>query len=43
VTELVDHRGLNISPSRRLGSVWFGDGYLTKARAFTVAKEKMLI
>lgn len=46
VTELVDHR-LPMNPrgkdinSVRLNNVWFGDGYLTKARAFTVATDKI--
>ncbi len=42
VTELVDHR-VPVNPrgkdveSARLNNIWFGDGYLTKARAFTIA------
>ena len=43
VTELIDHRRFGFSDSRRLSSVWFGDGYLTKAKAFRFAKEKMQI
>ena len=43
VTELIDHRQFGFTPSRRLSSVWFGDGYLTKAKAFRIAKEKMQI
>jgi len=39
VTEYVDHRaGQQQTPERRLNSVWFGDGYLAKARAFRVAE-----
>ena len=39
VTELVDHRCRpNQSDERRLDSIWFGDGYLVKARAFRVAE-----
>jgi len=41
VAELIDHRVVGFSETRRLGSIWFGDGYLTKARAYKVAKEKM--
>ncbi len=46
VTELIDHR-LPMNPrgkdfkSARLNNVWFGEGYLTKVRAFNVAKDKM--
>jgi phage/plasmid-like protein (TIGR03299 family) len=46
VTELIDHRipmhprGKDIN-SARLSNVWFGEGYLTKARAFNVANDKM--
>ncbi len=39
VTELVDHRQTKQSADRRLDSVWFGDGYSTKARAFRFAKD----
>jgi hypothetical protein len=41
VTELVDHRSLKRTDERRLDSVWFGDGYLTKARALRVAKASL--
>lgn len=38
VTEFVDHHiGKRTSAERRLDSAWFGNGYLTKARAFKVA------
>lgn len=40
VTELIDHRGIIGANERRLHSVWFGSGYITKARAFRVACEK---
>ena len=40
VAELIDHRqAFNQTPDRRLDSVWFGDGYLVKARAFEFAKK----
>lgn len=40
ITELVDHwKPLKSSPTS-LESVWFGPGYLTKARAFKIAEEK---
>jgi phage/plasmid-like protein (TIGR03299 family) len=39
VTELVDHRCKpKQSDEHRLNSIWFGDGYLVKARAFRVAE-----
>lgn len=38
VTEYVDHRAMKTSADGRLNSVWFGDGYLAKARAFAAAK-----
>ena len=41
VAELIDHRKMLCSDERRLKSVWFGDGYFTKARAFRIAKEKL--
>jgi len=46
VTELVDHRLPEIPrkknpQSARLNNVWFGDGYLTKARAFAIATDKL--
>lgn len=39
VTELIDHRETKQSADKRLNSIWFGDGYLAKARAFRVANE----
>ncbi|MGA2031978.1 MAG: DUF932 domain-containing protein [Thermoguttaceae bacterium] len=41
VTELNDHRRTQQTPDRRLDSAWFGDGYLTKARALRIAKTSM--
>jgi len=41
VTELCDHRFRRQPAESRLASAWFGDGYLTKARAFRVAKAKL--
>ncbi len=42
VTELIDHR---VPPrqtnDRRLNSIWFGEGYLVKARAYEIANEKL--
>jgi phage/plasmid-like protein (TIGR03299 family) len=39
ITELVDHRWRpNQSDERRLNSIWFGNGYLVKARAFRIAE-----
>ncbi|MFT7489811.1 MAG: phage/plasmid-like protein (TIGR03299 family) [Candidatus Promineifilaceae bacterium] len=37
VTEYVDHRAMKTSNDGRLNSIWFGNGYLTKARAFDAA------
>jgi phage/plasmid-like protein (TIGR03299 family) len=39
VTELVDHRQTKQDDDRRLDSVWFGQGYLIKARAYRLAAE----
>jgi phage/plasmid-like protein (TIGR03299 family) len=40
VTELVDHRYRpNQSDDNRLDSIWFGDGYLVKAKAFRIAED----
>ena len=41
VTEMIDHRRIQQSADRRLDSVWFGGGYLTKAKALRVAKKKL--
>ena len=41
VTEMVDYRESNQSPDQRLDAIWFGDGYLLKARAFRVAIENI--
>ncbi len=41
VTELIDHRQTQQSNDKRLESVWFGDGYLTKARAFKMAQARI--
>ena len=37
VTEFVDYHQPARTDERRLDSIWFGDGYLTKARAYRVA------
>jgi phage/plasmid-like protein (TIGR03299 family) len=40
ITELVDHRCRpNQLDDRRLDSIWFGDGYLIKARAYRAAED----
>ena len=38
VTEYVDHRAMKTTNDGRLNSIWFGNGYLAKARAFDAAK-----
>ena len=38
VTEYVDHRVMKTTDDGRLNSIWFGNGYLAKARAFDAAK-----
>ena len=40
VTEWLDHRKTKQNPGQRLNSIWFGDNYRIKARAFTLAQEK---
>jgi len=41
VTEFVDHRQMpHATAGDRLSSIWFGDGYYIKARAFRVAEDK---
>jgi hypothetical protein len=39
VTELLDRRKTRQNPHQRLTSLWFGDNYRLKARAFTLAQE----
>ncbi|MBP6965491.1 MAG: DUF932 domain-containing protein [Armatimonadetes bacterium] len=41
VTEYIDYGPTYGGHTRRLGSCWFGNGYLTKARAFRVAEAKL--
>lgn len=41
VTEFIDHRGTNQSEDGRLETIWFGSGYMAKARAFTVAEDRL--
>ena len=43
VTELLDHRKTRQSPHQRLSSIWFGDNYRIKGRAFSLAQEEMEI
>lgn len=38
---LLDHRKTRQSPHQRLTSLWFGDNYRLKARAFALAQEKV--
>ena len=39
VTEYVDHRPTKSTPTRRLASVWFGEGARIKVRAFDAARQ----
>ena len=41
VSEWLDHRKTRQNPGQRLNSLWFGDNYRVKARAFALAQEKM--
>ena len=41
-TEWVDHRKSRQNENQRLVSSWFGSSFQTKARAFSVAEQKML-
>jgi phage/plasmid-like protein (TIGR03299 family) len=41
VTEYIDHRGGRQSGDRHLNSIWFGEGYLVKARAYRGALDQM--
>ncbi len=41
VTELVDHRLYLSSPEARLRSIWFGEGYAIKVRAYELALQFM--
>jgi hypothetical protein len=43
VTEWVEHRKSRQNENQRLVSSWFGGAYQTKARAFSVAQDKMLV
>jgi len=43
VTEWQDHRKSRQNENQRLATTWFGGSYQTKARAFTVAQDKMLV
>ena len=43
VTEWQDHRKSRQNENQRLTSSWFGGAYQTKARAFTVAQDKMTV
>lgn len=37
VTEMVDYHNMHNNPEKHLSNIWFGDGYLVKARAYSVA------
>lgn len=40
VAEYIDHRSTSQSAEQRLNSLWFGEGYFVKARAFKIAESK---
>ena len=42
VAEYLDHRSTGQSAEQRLYSLWFGEGYSVKARAFKIAEAKLL-
>ena len=41
VAEFVDYRSTRRTQEEQLESIWFGDGYLLKARAFEIAKGRL--
>jgi len=41
VTEYIDHRPMQTTADGRLNAIWFGTGYLAKARAFRAAVERL--
>lgn len=43
VTEWVDHRKSRQNENQRLVSTWFGGSYQTKARAYSIAADKMAV
>jgi phage/plasmid-like protein (TIGR03299 family) len=43
VTQLIDHGESGLASRGHLDTIWFGQGYLTKARAFTLAEERMKV
>jgi phage/plasmid-like protein (TIGR03299 family) len=42
VTEYVDHKVTKQNRDKRLNTIWFGDGYQIKARAYNVALDRMV-
>ena len=43
VTEWLDHRKSRQNPNQRLVSTWFGRAFQTKARAYSIAADKMAV
>ena len=43
VTDWVDHRTTRQDRNQRLNSLWFGEGFRTKARAYSVAKDMAVL
>jgi phage/plasmid-like protein (TIGR03299 family) len=43
IAEMIDYRQEGMNPDRHLRSIWFGQGYHTKARAFEIAKQKLAL
>ena len=42
IAEMIDHRQEGMNPDRHLRSIWFGQGYHTKARAYGVAVDNVV-
>jgi hypothetical protein len=43
VTEWIDHRKTRQNANQRLNSAWFGESSRIKAKAFSIAMEKMAV
>jgi phage/plasmid-like protein (TIGR03299 family) len=43
ITEMVDHKLTRQTADRKLNSIWFGEGYLLKAKAYNYAEELLRV